>query len=150
MISVCRRLLSNRPPLRGERSGMYLSISPSLLPAMRRCQFLMQSVAQRDKTAWVCPECEEPASLTGCASCNFGCFEERDLVSRGIIGWVTGQKVSGCASDDPSACMLMPVSVPMRLDGEDVEGGEPMMIMLRCSELLVILAMEVFVRADRM
>lgn len=70
-------------------------------------------------------------------------------MSRWIIGRVAGQKVSRCASDDPSSCMLMPVSVPMRLDGEDVEGGEPMMIMLRCSELLVILAGKVGFRIER-
>ena len=44
--------------------------------------------------------------------------------------------------------MSMPVSVPIRLDGGDVEGGEPMMIMLRGSESVVMPAVETFVRID--
>lgn len=44
--------------------------------------------------------------------------------------------------------MLIPVSVPTRHDGNDVEGGEPMMIMLRCSEFAVILAIEASVKID--
>ena len=67
---------------------------------------------------------------------------------RRIIGWMSGQKVSRCASDDPSACMLMPVLVRMGLDGSGVEGGEPMMTMLRCSGWIVILAREVVFGRD--
>ncbi len=61
---------------------------------------------------------------------------------------MAGQEVSRRASDDPSACILMPISVPMRLDGGNVEGGEPMMIMLRFSGLPVILANALFARID--
>lgn len=67
---------------------------------------------------------------------------------RWIIGWMSGQKVSRCASDDPSACMLMAVLVRMGLNGSGVEGGEPMMIMLRCSGWVVILAIAVVFRRD--
>ena len=35
---------------------------------------------------------------------------------------MTGQKVSRCASDDPSAYWLMPLSVPMLLDSDIVCG----------------------------
>ena len=61
---------------------------------------------------------------------------------------MTGQEVSRCASDDASACRLMPLSVPVRHDGSTIEGGEPMMIMLRCSGPPVMLAVELFVRID--
>ena len=61
---------------------------------------------------------------------------------------MAGQEVSRCASDDPSPYMSMPISVPIRLDGGDVEGGEPMMIMLRASESLVMPAVEIFLRID--
>lgn len=57
---------------------------------------------------------------------------------------MAGQEVSRCASDNPAPYSLMLVSVPMRLDGGKVEGGEPMMTMLRCSELLFMMAVEVF------
>lgn len=67
---------------------------------------------------------------------------------RWIIGWMAGQEVSRCASDDPTACIWMPVSVPMRLDDGNVEGGEPMMTMLRCSEIPVIVAVGFLVRMD--
>ena len=42
----------------------------------------------------------------------------------------------------------MPVSVPAHLDGSGFEGGEPMMMMLRCSVLVVILVMAVVVKMD--
>ncbi len=42
--------------------------------------------------------------------------------------------------------MLRPVSVPSRLNGSDVEGGEPMMMILRRSEVVDILATDVGVR----
>lgn len=62
---------------------------------------------------------------------------------------MAGQEVSRCASDDPSPYKSMPVSsVLMRLDGGNVEGDEPIMTMLRCSELLVILTVRVFVRIN--
>lgn len=67
---------------------------------------------------------------------------------RWVIRWMSGQKVSRCASDDPSACMLMAVLVRMGLDSSGVEGGEPMMMMLRCSGWVVILAIEVVFRRD--
>ena len=59
-----------------------------------------------------------------------------------IIGWMAGQEVSRCASDDPSAYMSTRASVSTRLGGSGVEGGEPMMMMLRFSELAGMLAME--------
>ena len=65
-----------------------------------------------------------------------------------IIGRMTGQEVSRCASNDASTCMSMPVSVLLGLDGGLLEGGEPMMTMLRFSELPVILAAEVTIRRD--
>ena len=58
---------------------------------------------------------------------------------------MAGQKVSGRTPNNPSACVWTPVSVPAQLDGSGFEGGEPMMMMLRCSVLVVILAMEVVV-----
>lgn len=67
---------------------------------------------------------------------------------RWIIGWVAGQEISRCTSYDAAACMLIPVLVPTRRDGNDAEGGEPMMIMLRFSEFAVILAIEASVRID--
>ena len=42
----------------------------------------------------------------------------------------------------------MRVSVQKRPDGGAIEGGEPMMTMLRCSGLVVMLAIEVFARID--
>ena len=67
---------------------------------------------------------------------------------RWIVIWMASQVVSRCASDDASACILMPISVRMRPNSGDVEGGEPMMIMLRCSELVVMLASGVLARID--
>lgn len=61
---------------------------------------------------------------------------------------MTGQEVSRRASNDASTCISMPVSVAMGLDSGDFGGGEPMMIMLRCSELPVMLAVELIVRID--
>lgn len=61
---------------------------------------------------------------------------------------MAGQKVGRCTSYDAAACMLIPASVPTRHDGNDVEGGEPMMIMLRCSEFAVILAIEASVKIN--
>lgn len=61
---------------------------------------------------------------------------------------MTSQKVSRCATNNPSTCVWMPVSVPAQLDRSGFEGGEPMMMMLRCSVLDVILTMEVFVGMD--
>ena len=61
---------------------------------------------------------------------------------------MAGQKVGRCTTDNASACVWMPVSVPAQLDGGGFEGGEPMMIMLRCSVLVVILAMEFVVEMD--
>lgn len=61
---------------------------------------------------------------------------------------MAGQEVSRCTSYDAAACMLIPVSVPTQHDSVDTEGGEPMMIMLRCSEFAVILAIEVYVKID--
>lgn len=58
---------------------------------------------------------------------------------------MAGQKVCRCTTNDPSACVCMPVSVPAQREGGGLEGGEPMMMMLRCSVLVVILAMEVVV-----
>ena len=58
---------------------------------------------------------------------------------------MTGQKVSRCTANNPSTCVWIPVSVPAQLDGSGLEGGEPMMMMLRCSVLVVILAMDVLV-----
>ena len=65
-----------------------------------------------------------------------------------IIGRMAGQEVSRCASNDASTCMSMPVSVLLGLDGGLLEGGEPMMTMLRFSELPVMLAAEVTIRRD--
>lgn len=59
---------------------------------------------------------------------------------------MTGQKVSGCTSYDASACKLMPISVSMRLDSGNVEGGEPMMTILRFSDVSVMLMLEALVR----
>ena len=61
---------------------------------------------------------------------------------------MAGQKVGRCTTDNASACVWMPVSVPAQRDGGGFEGGEPMMIMLRCSVLVVILAMEFVVEMD--
>ena len=58
---------------------------------------------------------------------------------------MTGQKVSRCTTNNPSTCVWIPVSVPAQREGCGLEGGEPMMMMLRCSVLVVILAMEVVV-----
>ena len=58
---------------------------------------------------------------------------------------MAGQKVSRCTTNNPSTCVWMPVSVPAQLDGSGFEGGEPMMMMLRCSVFVVILVMEVVV-----
>ena len=44
--------------------------------------------------------------------------------------------------------MSMPVSVLLGLDGGLLEGGEPMMTMLRFSELPVMLAAEVTIGRD--
>lgn len=44
--------------------------------------------------------------------------------------------------------MSMPVSVLLGLDGGVFEGGEPMMTMLRFSELAVMLAVDVTIRRD--
>ena len=67
---------------------------------------------------------------------------------RWIIGWMAGQEVSRCTSNDASACMLMPVSVPAQIEGGDVVGGEPMMTMLRFSEFAVILEIEVVFKIE--
>ena len=61
---------------------------------------------------------------------------------------MAGQEVSRCASDDPSAYMSTRASVSTRLGDSGVEGGEPMMMMLRFSELAAILAMEVALGRD--
>ena len=61
---------------------------------------------------------------------------------------MASQKVSRCTANNPSACVWMPVSVPAQLDRSGLKGGQPMMMMLRCSVLVVILAMEVVVEMD--
>ena len=61
---------------------------------------------------------------------------------------MAGQKVSRCTTNNSSACVWTPVSVPAQFDGSGFESGEPMMMMLRCSVLVVILAVEVAVETD--
>ena len=61
---------------------------------------------------------------------------------------MAGQEVSRRTSNDPSACILLPISVPTRLDGSDVEGGEPMITILRGSDLVVMLATGFVVMKD--
>ena len=61
---------------------------------------------------------------------------------------MAGQEISRRTSNDPSACIWLPVSVPTRLDGDDIEGGEPIITILRCSDLVVILAIGIVVMKD--